>query len=99
MSTPSHPAPHAGPDGTVDVSGPSTTASGAPVASDRNSLSVGANGPLLLHDHHLVDTLQPMRCRLPAAVAHTGLLHPWYASRIGCRESALTRHRMVNQKL
>ncbi|WP_083968641.1 catalase [Janibacter melonis] len=57
MSTPSHPAPHAGPDGTVDVSGPSTTASGAPVASDRNSLSVGANGPLLLHDHHLVDTL------------------------------------------
>ena len=35
----------------------STTAGGAPAESDRNSLSVGSNGPLLLHDTHLVDTL------------------------------------------
>ena len=39
-----------------DPSGSPTT-HGAPVESDRNSLSVGSNGPLLLHDHHLVDTL------------------------------------------
>ena len=30
---------------------------GAPTMSDRNSLSVGRDGPLLLHDHHLIDTL------------------------------------------
>ena len=35
----------------------STRENGAPNESDRNSLSVGANGPLLLHDTHLVDTL------------------------------------------
>ena len=40
----------------VDDSG-STTAGGAPTVSDRNSLSVGANGPLVLHDFHLLDTL------------------------------------------
>ncbi|MVW16778.1 catalase, partial [Escherichia coli] len=35
----------------------STRENGAPNESDRNSLSVGTNGPLLLHDTHLVDTL------------------------------------------
>ena len=35
----------------------STRANGAPNESDRNSLSVGPDGPLLLHDVHLVDTL------------------------------------------
>src|SRR5659263_406349 len=44
------------PEPGVDPSG-STTASGAPAVSDRNSLSLGSNGPLLLHDVHLVDTL------------------------------------------
>lgn len=42
-------------DGT-DPSG-STTTHGAPAPSDRNSLSLSPNGPLLLHDVHLVDTL------------------------------------------
>ena len=36
---------------------PSTTGSGAPAPSDRNSLTVGANGPILLHDVHLVEQL------------------------------------------
>ncbi|NCD20950.1 MAG: catalase, partial [Actinobacteria bacterium] len=44
------------PTPTVDRSG-STQAHGAPAASDRNSLSLSPNGPLLLHDVHLVDTL------------------------------------------
>ncbi len=40
----------------TDPSG-STTTHGAPAESDRNSLSLSPNGPLLLHDVHLVDTL------------------------------------------
>ncbi|GAA1666132.1 catalase [Citricoccus zhacaiensis] len=36
----------------------STTQAGIPAVSDRNSLTVGANGPIVLHDHHLVETLQ-----------------------------------------
>ncbi len=39
-----------------DASG-SAMVNGAPAESDRNSLSIGSNGPLLLHDHHLVDAL------------------------------------------
>ncbi len=42
-------------DGT-DPSG-SSMSNGAPAESDRNSLSLSPNGPLLLHDVHLVDTL------------------------------------------
>ena len=42
-------------DGT-DPSG-SSMSNGAPADSDRNSLSLSPNGPLLLHDVHLVDTL------------------------------------------
>lgn len=34
-----------------------TLVNGAPAESDRFSLSVGTDGPLLLHDHHLVDQL------------------------------------------
>lgn len=36
----------------------STTQAGIPAVSDRNSLTVGSNGPVVLHDHHLVETLQ-----------------------------------------
>ncbi|MEV4900820.1 catalase [Citricoccus sp. NPDC055426] len=35
----------------------STTQAGIPAVSDRNSLTVGADGPIVLHDHHLVETL------------------------------------------
>lgn len=37
--------------------GGSTTGAGAPAPSDRNSLSVGANGPLLLHDVHFIEQM------------------------------------------
>jgi catalase len=37
--------------------GGSFTAAGAPAPSDRNSLSVGANGPLLLHDVHFLEQM------------------------------------------
>jgi catalase len=49
----------------------STTASGAPAQSDRNSLSVGNDGPLLLHDVHLVETLAHFnRERVPERNPH-----------------------------
>ena len=35
----------------------SALSNGAPAESDRNSLSLSPNGPLLLHDVHLVETL------------------------------------------
>ncbi|MFC0581667.1 catalase [Micrococcoides hystricis] len=35
----------------------STTGFGAPAVSDRNSLSLGSNGPLMLHDVQLIETL------------------------------------------
>jgi catalase len=35
----------------------STTGAGAPAPSDRNSLTVGADGPILLHDVHLIEQL------------------------------------------
>ncbi len=37
---------------------PSTTPEGAPAVSDRNSLTIGNNGPIVLHDHHLIESLQ-----------------------------------------
>ncbi|CAG9933306.1 catalase [Candidatus Nitrotoga arctica] len=35
----------------------STTGSGAPAASDRNSLTIGANGPIVLHDVHFLEQM------------------------------------------
>jgi len=36
---------------------PSTTAAGAPAPSDRNSLTIGADGPILLHDVHFLEQM------------------------------------------
>src|SRR5260370_15197914 len=35
----------------------STTGAGAPAASDRNSLTIGPNGPILLHDMHFLEQM------------------------------------------
>lgn len=52
-------------------SGPSTTGSGAPAPSDRNSLTVGADGPMLLHDHHFVEQMAHFnRERVPERNVH-----------------------------
>ncbi|RPF28086.1 catalase [Georgenia muralis] len=49
----------------------STTGAGAPAVSDRSSLSVGSNGPLLLHDVQLVETLAHFnRERVPERNPH-----------------------------
>ena len=50
---------------------PSTQENGAPAVSDRNSLSLGSNGPLLLHDVRLVETLAHFnRERVPERNPH-----------------------------
>jgi catalase len=50
---------------------PSTTGAGAPAESDKNSLSVGSDGPLLVHDVHLVETLAHFnRERVPERNPH-----------------------------
>ncbi|HEY4074955.1 MAG TPA: catalase [Herbaspirillum sp.] len=41
---------------TMPISG-STTGSGAPAQSDRHSLTIGANGPIVLHDAHFLEQM------------------------------------------
>lgn len=48
-----------------------TTNSGAPVPSDNESLTAGTQGPILLHDHYLIEKLaQFNRERVPERVVH-----------------------------
>lgn len=48
-----------------------TTTAGAPVASDEHSQTVGADGPVVLHDHYLVEKLaQFNRERVPERIVH-----------------------------
>ena len=57
-------------DTKFDPATASTMSSGAPAVSDRNSLSVGANGPILLHDVHFLEQMAHFnreRCRASAA--------------------------------
>ena len=56
----------------TEQSGPvTTTNAGAPVGSDNNSLTQGAQGPILLHDHYLLEKLaQFNRERVPERVVH-----------------------------
>lgn len=50
---------------------PTTTDAGIPVASDEHSLSVGPDGPLLLHDHYLIEQMaQFNRERIPERQPH-----------------------------
>jgi catalase len=50
---------------------PTTTDAGIPAASDEFSMSVGANGPLLLQDHYLIQKMaQFNRERVPERVVH-----------------------------
>ena len=50
---------------------PTTTDSGIPVASDEHSLTVGPDGPILLHDHYLIEQMaQWNRERVPERQPH-----------------------------
>jgi len=50
---------------------PTTTDAGAPVASDEHSLTVGPDGPILLHDHYLIEQMANFnRERIPERQPH-----------------------------
>ncbi|MGZ4598513.1 MAG: catalase [Oryzihumus sp.] len=49
----------------------STTSTGAPAVSDRNSLTLGSNGPILLHDTHFIEQMAHFnRERVPERNVH-----------------------------
>jgi catalase len=51
--------------------GGSTTESGAPAPSERNSLTLGDTGPILLHDHHFINQMAHFnRERVPERNVH-----------------------------
>jgi catalase len=50
---------------------PTTTDAGIPVESDEHSLTVGPDGPILLHDHYLIEQMaQFNRERVPERQPH-----------------------------
>lgn len=54
-----------------NTSKPTTTDAGIPVASDEHSLTVGADGPILLHDHYLIEQMATFnRERIPERQPH-----------------------------
>jgi catalase len=56
---------------TTSQSQPTTTDAGIPVESDDHSLTVGADGPILLHDHYLIEQMaQWNRERTPERQPH-----------------------------
>lgn len=58
-------------DSLINPTSPATRQNGAPAESDRNSLTVGANGPIALHDVQLVETLASFnRERVPERSPH-----------------------------
>ncbi len=56
---------------TNDKGKPTTTDAGRPVASDEHSLTVGADGPIVLHDHYLIEQMAAFnRERIPERQPH-----------------------------
>ncbi|RRQ21557.1 catalase [Thiohalobacter thiocyanaticus] len=50
---------------------PTTTDAGIPVASDEHSLTIGPNGPIVLHDHYLIEQMATFnRERIPERQPH-----------------------------
>ena len=50
---------------------PTTTDAGIPVSSDEHSLTVGPDGPILLHDHYLIEQMANFnRERIPERQPH-----------------------------
>lgn len=50
---------------------PTTADAGIPVASDDHSLTVGADGPIVLHDHYLIEQMANFnRERIPERQPH-----------------------------
>ncbi|HNP64191.1 MAG TPA: catalase [Woeseiaceae bacterium] len=55
----------------ADQTKPTTTDAGIPVASDEHSLTIGADGPIVLHDHYLLEQMANFnRERIPERQPH-----------------------------
>ena len=55
----------------ADQTKPTTTDAGGPVASDEHSLTIGADGPIVLHDHYLLEQMANFnRERIPERQPH-----------------------------
>lgn len=55
----------------TDQTKPTTTDAGIPVASDEHSLTIGADGPIVLHDHYLLEQMANFnRERIPERQPH-----------------------------
>jgi len=55
----------------ADQTKPTTTDAGIPVASDEHSLTIGADGPIVLHDHYLLEQMATFnRERIPERQPH-----------------------------
>ncbi|HMR76907.1 MAG TPA: catalase [Polyangiaceae bacterium] len=55
----------------ADKTKPTTTDAGIPVASDEHSLTIGADGPIVLHDHYLIEQMANFnRERIPERQPH-----------------------------
>ena len=53
-----------------------TTASGRPFVEFENSMTIGARGPILLHDYFLHEDMAHFnRERIPERVVHLSLIH------------------------
>src|SRR5277367_2809590 len=54
-----------------ELTKPTTTDAGAPVASDEHSLTIGADGPIVLNDHYLIEQMANFnRERIPERQPH-----------------------------
>ena len=55
----------------TESTNPTTTDAGAPVASDEHSLTIGADGPIVLNDHYLIEQMANFnRERIPERQPH-----------------------------
>src|ERR1700683_4393034 len=55
----------------IESTEPTTTDAGAPVASDEHSLTIGADGPIVLNDHYLIEQMANFnRERIPERQPH-----------------------------
>ena len=75
-----------------DPATPSTMSTGAPSVSDRNSLTVGADGPILLHDVHFLEQMAHFnREKVPERQPHAKGAGAFGTLRITENVSAYTR--------
>jgi catalase len=50
---------------------PTTTDAGIPVESDEHSLTIGPDGPILLHDHYLIEQMAAFNRERVQSVSRT----------------------------